>query len=382
MKILFSSNAIWANTGYGIQAKYLLPGFRRLGHEVAQFAFYGLRGAKIDAGGIVIYPPGFEPWGSDIIGAHAEDFKADLVMTLQDLWPMPDTYRDLCGRPWAPWFPVDLSPVPQMVVERARLADFPITYSRFGTDEMALAGVDCHYIPHGVNVEVYKPGDRRQARSNLGFGQDDFIIAMVGANKGTPSRKSFPEALLMFQRFQREYPEALLYLHTDKTANNSGIDFKVLMQTLPDFPVERVRFVDQYRNHLGLPEEYLADVYNAADVLLQPSQSEGFGIPVIEAQACGCPVLVNDCTSMPELVQYGLAIPPIQQGYAPIGGWYGIPDVDKFTEALAWIYDQRGDESARHFAAERIAEYYDWQVLLEEWWEPHLTYMEAEINGD
>ena len=50
-------------------------------------------------------------------------------------------------------------------------------------------------------------------------------------------------------------------------------------------------FSDQYTYLLGWPEERMAQLYNAFDVLSLASSGEGFGIPLIEAQACGVPVV-------------------------------------------------------------------------------------------
>jgi alpha-1,3-rhamnosyl/mannosyltransferase len=45
----------------------------------------------------------------------------------------------------------------------------------------------------------------------------------------------------------------------------------------------------------------LAALYSAATVFAYPSLAEGFGLPVAEAMACGCPVLTSDCSSLPEV---------------------------------------------------------------------------------
>lgn len=51
----------------------------------------------------------------------------------------------------------------------------------------------------------------------------------------------------------------------------------------------------------ALTDEELARVYSGARGLLYPSLYEGFGLPILEAMACGCPVLTSGCTAMPEV---------------------------------------------------------------------------------
>jgi glycosyltransferase involved in cell wall biosynthesis len=47
--------------------------------------------------------------------------------------------------------------------------------------------------------------------------------------------------------------------------------------------------------------EELVQLYNAATMLVYPSFHEGFGLPILEAMACGCPVITSDRSSLPEI---------------------------------------------------------------------------------
>jgi glycosyltransferase involved in cell wall biosynthesis len=101
-----------------------------------------------------------------------------------------------------------------------------------------------------------------------------------------------------------------------------------------------------------VPDEDLPTLYSAADAFAFPSFYEGFGLPPLEAMACGTPVVVSDAASLPEVVgDAGLKVPP--------------EDVDGLAEALAQLATdeqqraqlrQAGLARAAAFSWERAAE--------------------------
>jgi glycosyltransferase involved in cell wall biosynthesis len=67
----------------------------------------------------------------------------------------------------------------------------------------------------------------------------------------------------------------------------------------------RSPFKDQIHFVGFTPDEIVADMYNVAEVFVYPSFYEGFGLPILEAQACGCPVITSNISSMPEVAGRG-----------------------------------------------------------------------------
>lgn len=64
-----------------------------------------------------------------------------------------------------------------------------------------------------------------------------------------------------------------------------------------------------------LPIQDLVAVYNAATLFVYPSLYEGFGLPVLEAMACGCPVVTSNTSSMPEVAgDAAILVDPSQVG--------------------------------------------------------------------
>lgn len=255
-----------------------------MGHEVACAPNFGLQGGAIIASGTHYYPLYREKIGQDVIPYHCKHWGAELFISLFDLWPYDSEFVARLKTPWAPWFPQDCYPPCATVVERAKQADYPVAMSQFGVDSMAEQGVDCHYIPHGVDTIVYSPGDKAAIRDELKLPQDKFIVLMVAANQSFPSRKAFPENLAGFARFHKEHPDSMLHLHTTRMPRGQmwdGIELDRLIHALGI--TDAVKFTDEYTMLLGLPDTEMAKLYNAADVLLSASMGEGFGVPCYPA---------------------------------------------------------------------------------------------------
>ena len=75
--------------------------------------------------------------------------------------------------------------------------------------------------------------------------------------------------------------------------------------------IESLNLTKYVRHLAGVFDEELAHLYHAAGVLVTPSFYEGFGLPALEAQHCGCPVVVSNRGSLPEIVgSEGLMLDP------------------------------------------------------------------------
>jgi glycosyltransferase involved in cell wall biosynthesis len=76
--------------------------------------------------------------------------------------------------------------------------------------------------------------------------------------------------------------------------------------------VERCRLTEREVKFLGrVTEEDLPLLYSGATVFVFPSLYEGFGLPIVEAMACGAPVVASNTSSVPEVVQdAGILVPP------------------------------------------------------------------------
>lgn len=382
MRINWFSNSPAACTGYGNQTKIFTPRLAKLLDKgLSITAFYGVQSGVLNINGIKVYPNFKHPYGQDVIGAHATWDQADAVVTLVDAWVIENQNIDV---PWFPWFPIDHEPMPANVLAKVRQAAKPIVMSKFGKRMAEQVGLDVWYVPHGVDTSIFKPLDRIEAREHLKWPQDKFIVGMVAANKDNPSRKAFHEQIAGFAALHAAHPDTMLYLHTDDgTHGGNGVDLIKFIRRMGLVLGEDVLICDQYMNGLGFPDSYMVDVYNGLDVLTNVAMGEGFGIPILEAQACGTPVIVGDWTSMSELCFAGWKVDkaeamPVYHDFFDAFQWQATAGA--IADRMEQAYAARGDYDLRN-KARRGALPYDADDVTRQYWKPVIKEMQEMIEG-
>lgn len=382
MRIFFNSNAPYSTSGYGQQMADWLPKLSKEGYPLAICDFFGLQGGVIETTalpGVKQYPIINHVYGSDALIHHARDFQADVVFTLQDIWVLnPDDLRQVPH--WIPILPIDHDPVPAVILDRLRYAYKAITYSKFGQKQLLNNGVFSTYIPHTVNTNIFKPMDKKERKRMSGLPEDCFLVGMVGANKDNPPRKSFQEVMDAFVRFLKDEPKALLYIHSNPKFPG-GFDFEAYAQFLG--VKDKVLFPDSYQMTFKTPKEHMANVYNTFDVLVAPSTSEGFGVPIAEAQSCGIPVITSDWTSMSELVQddkTGYLVKMGQKRWTGVGSYMAVPSIQSIYECLVKVHKKNREEMGKN-AREFIKANYDLDMVFDTYWFPYLKSLEEEFYG-
>lgn len=378
MKLLWHSNCPWSPTGYGAQTKLITPSLAEH-YDLAISSFYGLEGDRLMWEGIPVLPGLGGEYGNASLPHHAKHFlgtDGGLVVTLMDVWVL--STQMAAELDMACWVPVDHDPAPPDVIEFFAVSGaIPIAMSRFG--QRQLERFDPLYVPHAVDTEVFRPLDRAEVRKATGVPEDVFLVGMVAANKGRPSRKSFQEALEAFRLLRERHDNARLYLHTTLDPNFSqGENIMELVESLQI--TDSILVADQYRQAFNpLPPQKMAQVYSTFDVLLNPAQGEGFGIPIIEAQACGVPAIVTDFSAMSEVCGAGWKV-GTRPRWTGQRSWQAYPDVAEIAAALEECYQQSPAERAA--LAERAVAHaadYDVRRVIAEYMLPALEQVEARI---
>lgn len=160
-----------------------------------------------------------------------------------------------------------------------------LTADHFGLDRTRM-----HVVHNGVGSQ-YRLQDRQVTRNQMAqrYGLNHPFYLYVGKLE---RRKNIVRILQAFDLFRRESTDPVqLVLVGRRTPTSDGIDDAI-----------RTLQLEQHVVEIGyVPDEDLPALYNAAHAFVFPTLWEGFGIPVIEAMACGTPVITSNLSSLPEI---------------------------------------------------------------------------------
>lgn len=381
--ISIASNSPGMPTGYGVQAKMLTDRLKRHSVDVSILSNYGVEGSmstyKSPHGSVPVYPRGLTVYSGDVIKTYHERHLAgrdiaNFILTLYDVWVYNDV-PNLDDLEFVSWTPIDHISVPAKV--QAWLAKpnvYPLAMSPFGQRSLEQLGIQSTYIPHAVDTKLYKPTHEIEGtpvKKYFGLKDSDFVVGMVAANKanGQIHRKAFAENLLAFSIFKKAHPDAYLYIHTNPGKEYGGFGLANLAKAC-GLDMDSILFPDPVRYQFGYTDEEMAALYTGMDVLLHTSYGEGFGVPAIEAQACGTKVIASNWAASQDLVaEDGWLVDGQPFWDEPQLSFFQIPSIPAIVQALTNAYKSSRAESkvsiefAKQFDVERVWKWY-WMPFL------------------
>jgi len=114
-------------------------------------------------------------------------------------------------------------------------------------------------------------------------------------------RKNILRTVQAFEKIKDKIPH-MFYLISSRNWGATAV-----YEYIDTYLSDRVKIIE------GVPEKDLIVIYNLADALIFPSLYEGFGLPIIEANACGCKVVTSDSTSCSEIGAFATLIQPTDE---------------------------------------------------------------------
>lgn len=185
--------------------------------------------------------------------------------------------------------------------------------------------------------DIYKPiGEEDKLRIKQKYGLNDSYLLTVGTME---PRKNIRNSILAFERFLH---------HNLISSRKKPVELVI---------VGKVGWGEKYKSTrlikiLGyVAEKDMPALYGAASVFLYPSFYEGFGLPVIEAMACGLPVITSNCGSLKEVAgEAALFVDPLAPEDLAVKMTQIFVD-NKLKEELI----KKGIENAKRFNWEKTA---------------------------
>jgi len=349
LKIFYSGDSPTVTTGFGIVAKNLLTRWHKMGHELVALGVnhYGdpydpkeipFPVYPCDKGGVA------EIFGHAKLWYLVEKHNPDLLFFLNDPWVISDYLRHKPAHinpKMVAYFPIDSGPLkPEWGAMLTKEFEAQICYSHFAEQILTDSNggkrpKNLHQIYHGVDTSTFFPFNQSEARRLLEIPEDSFVIGMVARNQ---YRKRFDLVINAFSKFAKDKSKTKLYLHTalkdigfdiNDLARQYGINDKLIL-TADMTPAQ------------GVPNSTLNLIYNTFDINTLISMGDGFGLPVAESMATGCPQIVSDHSCLRELVQGngGLTVKTAAwiANTNGINTWGGVTDVNDIIEKFNTLY--------------------------------------------
>lgn len=387
MRVLVHSNAPWMSTGYGQQSLWIARHLVELGVEVAMSVNVGHYQTRLTMplwkGGppIAVLPGGPDDSGTSVIEGHVYETQPDYVLTLYDACGLHSRtpggpFQSGWGRfnfRWVPYAMVDDGP-PLADYHRHSLLGahtvLSLTEWALGQLEQWRGCPTAFYVPHTLDPITFQPLDKKACRRRLNLQTDAFIVGFVGDWEGWPSRKGLFEAVEAFSKLGQAVGfDGLQFIaHTKPHIDTPPM---VIDQVREVCGIPRKSWTQETDYHVlvGRPREYMVDLYNAMDVLLLPSKSEGFGLTAVEAELCGTPTIITDAHALHETADGAWRVQPRGRMLSWKLSQWAYTSADDVYEALLEAYNAGEGLLEAHGKAgrERAIQRYSPPVVAEQW---------------
>jgi len=222
--------------------------------------------------------------------------KVPIIITVHDLafvkfpaqFPVPHNYRTY---------------ISASVKRSSKIIAVSVNTKRDLIDLFDLPEEKIEVIYQGLDAERFKPLPTSAVKNFLGHrGLPKKYFIFVGTLE---PRKNLVTLLKAFCDIKKQNKES----HKLLVVGEKGWHYRDIFQMVASLDISREVIFLGY-----VPEEELPYLYNGADLLLYPSLYEGFGLPILEAMACGTPVITSNISSLPEVAgKAAILIDPIDE---------------------------------------------------------------------
>ena len=386
----------YVSTGYGQVWFNLLKRWKK---ERPDWEFYhvGWQGrdrAHMTNAGFTQLPMGQAQYGYDTVVDNLLDYNPDFIVTLCDVgWqsgyvkPIFEARKRGWKGKWIAYTPVDTHSFVMTWQEIFEMPDVNVAMSKWGEKMMVKNGIhNVVRIDHGVDTKVFYPlPDIENIKKKIGL-SNKFVVGFVGRNQ---KRKMLDRLIVGFSHFAKNKEDVILMLHTDQEppqARQLAESASFVGWSIP-YMQWKYKVKDKIKLTKGnlnidvrqkINPENMNEIYNLMDVFCYPTGGEGFGLPAIECQSSGVPLLMAANTTGFELCKEKNLIKPLTDKYDRVcvdigtnGVEFVYPDdleiakiLDKYYKD--WKEDKKLLLKEKKDAREKALNY-SWDVIAPKW---------------
>ena len=376
LRILWHSVSPFIRSGYGKVTYNITSRLAKLGYQVIVSAYYGVEpGGMLEIGGCSVVSSKEGSFGVISAARYAEMFKTNIQILTTDWWAFPQ-FPKLMEYPVL-HSPMDHINYPEEILEFTRLYKHIISICKWQQANLRKVGIESTYIPHGVDLSVYKPLNKEKCKELYGV-KDKFVFGTVAANSDKEDRKAHTRMMKAMYWFLENNPDVrkdIVWLYHTVPNDPKGLPLDKICRKwgLKDV----VRFMDPSLSTIYLTEEQMAVLYNAMDTHLLCSKREGFGLPILESMACGVPNICHDFSSMTELVKdRGWLVKSLGADLnletTPLNAETAVPDVYDIADKIARAFFKDKERERYSKRARAFALKFNWDDLVMYKWHPLL----------
>lgn len=419
------SEASFLNSGFGTYTKELLSRLHETQkYHIAEFASYGFvndpRDHSIDwvyyANAVKNEDPRHPEYSSRLDNQFGRwrfdkvllDFKPDVVIDIRDYWM--SSYQALSPlRQYFHWIlmpTVDSEPQQDEWIDTFLSADAVFTYSDWGANVLkAQSSGKIKYIDTaspGVDLNTFCIKDGQHIRHTYGIDSDAIIIGSVMRNQ---KRKLIPELFISFRMLidklsvldPQKASKLFLYLHTSypdmgwdipELLRDNRIANRVIFSYIckncqqvscgvysgPQKVCEKCLHKNCSMPSVteGFSTENLSDIYNMFDLYVQYSICEGFGMPQVEAAACGVPVATVNYSAMCDIIDKLKAYPiNIKTKFKEMEtkAFRVYPDNEHLVDTIInFLQLSESEKNIKRIETRKLTEQnYNWDIISKKW---------------
>ena len=288
-------------------------------------------------------------------------------------------------RPILYYVPVDGTNLPPIWTKAIPEVAEVVTMSKWGGNFFQPSKT----VHHGLDTEMFWPiwekpkttstglvvNSREEAKAALGYPPDTFLIGRVDANS---ARKDYPSMIKACWPLMEKHEEVQLHLHCEEGGGSSGIRLDPFLSRNEKVDPSRYHFPGLHNSFSGWPTQDLNVLYSAFDLFVSTSLGEGFGLTLLEAAACGIPIVAQGVSAIPEVVGPGAALiepGPVYTARAGHDNW--LPDVPAFSAAIEELYDDPDRRDRLGRAGAEHAKTFSWDVAARKF-DEYVTALESQ----